>query len=181
MWGFFQFRQTPEDGSATIGGVLPTAGGPRSGSHLPDALQLQEAMRGRHQPALRDQRGPADVALALDVEADLPRPFSHIRVLPTDDPRLPHVGADPAVWGWGRRRNTWLLLFPFNASPFLLWDIYDSASAPSPTAGTADAISTGAQMLNLLKYLLAKSVNVQANPYLICVSPPERHRRSANC
>lgn len=51
------------------------------------------------------------MALALDVQADLPRPLSHVRVLPADDPRLPRVGADPAVWG-AEEKELWLLLVP---------------------------------------------------------------------
>lgn len=50
-----------------------------------------------------------------------------------------------------------------------------SASAPFPVTGMADATSTGAQTLNLLKYLLAKPAEVQTNPWVICVKPPEQH------
>jgi len=53
----------------------------------PDLGVILHAVGGGDEPAVADERGPADVAVGLDVQADLPRELAGQRLLTPHDAR----------------------------------------------------------------------------------------------
>jgi len=81
------------------------------GTSLLDGVRVLEAVGGGDEPAAGDQRGPADVSVAVHLEAHLPGPGAHPRVSATHD-LGPLPGSGATTWegeGRGGERGTVLI------------------------------------------------------------------------
>lgn len=55
-----------------------------------------KAVAGREEPLVRNDRGPTNVSLGLEVKTDLPGPLSKFSILPTND-AIELVGPDATI------------------------------------------------------------------------------------